>query len=116
MQLCLGIQSWYHPGIHSLQHGAYKDWVENEVTDRPLFLWIFMLCPAWDAKFIYKYDQFFPVLYPWHAGRFFKEFAEDGIRGWFGEIDPTFHLLEAYVGGQKYCPIVPEKVVGGYAI
>jgi len=21
-----------------------------------------------------------------------------------------------YVGGQKYCPIVPEKVVGGYAI
>lgn len=100
VQICLGIQSWWHPGIWKLQHGAYKDWVRREGKKRPLLLWVYMLCPSHEAKVIYKYNKFFPVLYPRHTGKYFKEFAGDGIRGWFGEIDPQFHLLEAYVAAK----------------
>ena len=97
IQICLGIQSWYHPGIYARQHNAYKEWVKNEVKKRPVTIWVYLLCPSHEAKIIYKYNKFFPVLYPRHAGKYFKEFVSDGIRGWFGEIDPAFHLPEAYV-------------------
>ncbi|MDD4018253.1 MAG: DUF4838 domain-containing protein [Kiritimatiellae bacterium] len=97
VQLCLGIQSWYHPRIYERQHGAYKTWVAHEAARRPLTVWLYLLCPSHEARIIYKYNQFFPVLYPWQAGRHFSEFVRDGIRGYFAEIDPFFHLPEAYV-------------------
>ncbi|MBU4211876.1 MAG: DUF4838 domain-containing protein, partial [Verrucomicrobia bacterium] len=100
VQMCLGIQSWFHPGVYAWQHKAYKDWVENEITNRPLFVWVYMLCPSWDAELIYKYNQFFPVMYPWQAGRYFKEFARDGIRGYFAEVRLPYHFLEAYVANK----------------
>lgn len=100
VQMCLGIQSWYHPGVYRWQHGAYKEWVDHEASNRPLTIWTYMLCPAWDARRVFHYDQFFPVLYPWQAGRFYKEFAQDGIRGYFNEVNHEFHLLEAYVANK----------------
>jgi len=97
VQMCLGIQFWYHPGVYAWQHTAYKDWATNEGSRRPLGVWVYMLQPAWDAQLIYHYDQFFPVLYPWRAGRYFKEFVQDGVRGCFAEVRMPFNLLEAYV-------------------
>lgn len=116
IQICLGIQSWYHPGIYAKQHTAYKQWIKNEVTKRPLTLWVYLLCPSHEAKIIYKYDKFFPVLYPRHAGKYFKEFANDGIRGWFGEIDPAFHLPEAYVAAKLSDDpsLDPDEIIDEY--
>ena len=97
VQMCFSIQSWFHPRVYSLQHGYYKEWVRREGGNRPLFLWLYLLCPSHEAKRIYGYRKFFPVVYPWKAGQYAREFANDGICGWFGEIDPGPHLLEAYV-------------------
>ena len=97
VQMCHSIQSWYHPQIYKYQHGIYKDWVKAEGKNRPLLLWLYMLNPAHEATHIYKYNKFFPVLYPQHAGQYFKEFLNDGISGWFGEIDFSRHALEAYI-------------------
>ena len=116
VQMCLGIQSWYHPSVYAKQHGAYQEWVAHEASRRPLTLWVYLLCPAHEAQIIYKYNKFFPVLYPWKAGRYFKEFAADGIRGWFGEIDPAFHLPEAYVATRLSDDptLDPDQVVDEY--
>lgn len=98
VQLCLSIQSWYHPQVYAYQHGAYKNWVKTEAKKRPLTLWLYLLCPSHEAELIYKYHKFFPSVYPWKVGEYFKEFTSDGIRGWFGEIKPRVQLLEAYIG------------------
>jgi len=116
VQMCMSLQSWFHPGVYSWQHTAYKDWVTNEGSRRPLGVWLYMLCPAWDAQLIYKYGGFFPVLYPWQAGRYFKEFVQDGVRGYFAEVRMPFNLLEAYVAG-KVCfdaSADPAQVVDEY--
>jgi len=118
VQLCLGIHSWYHPGVYGWQHKVYREWVEKEVNKRPLTVWVYLLCPYRDAKLIHKYNQFFPTLYPWHAGRYFKEFAEDGIRGYFAEVNAIFHLLEAYVGN-KVCfdsTVDTDKLIDEYFV
>ena len=97
VQMCYSIQSWYHPQIYNFQHSIYKDWVRAEGKKRPLLLWLYLLCPSHEAIRIYKYNKFFPVLYPQHTGQYFKEFLNDGINGWFGEVDLQRHPLEAYI-------------------
>ena len=97
VQMCVGPQSWFHPYTYEKQHGRYKRWVEKEGVRRPLTLWLYFLCPWGEATAVHKYGKFFPIYYPRHTGRFFKEFTADGIRGFFAEITPRYHLLEAYV-------------------
>lgn len=116
VQICLGLQSYFHPLVYSKHHGIYKDWIRNEGKKRPLTVWIYMLSPSWEARVKNKHAKFFPVLYPRPVGRYFKEFATDGIRGWFGEIDPVFHMLEAYVANRiSYdASIDPDLVIDEY--
>ena len=116
VQLCLSIESWWHPGIYARQHKIYKDWVDNEASKRPLTVWAYMLQPAAEAKLIHKYNQFFPVLFPWHAGRIFKELTQDGIRGYFAEVNPAHLLLEAYVANKvSFDPSVDiDKLIDEY--
>lgn len=91
--ICLGVQSWFHPGVYARQHGAYKDWVRQEAAKRPLAVWTYLLDP-WGSAYP---KGFFPFVYPHHMGRFAKEFATDGIRGYFAESMPEQHALEIYL-------------------
>ncbi len=100
VQMCVGPQSWFHPYTYEMQHGRYKRWVEKEASRRPLTLWLYFLCPWAEAKSVHKYGKFFPIHYPRHTGRYFKEFTADGIRGFFAEVTPRYHLLEAYVAAR----------------
>ena len=97
VRLCLAIDSWFHPGIYKWQHSVYKQWVTREAAKRQLSVWCYMLSPKFEAKTFYKYGNFIPMLYPWKAGKIFREFVEDGIRGYFAEIDIGTLFLEAYV-------------------
>ncbi|MBO5751987.1 MAG: DUF4838 domain-containing protein, partial [Kiritimatiellae bacterium] len=97
VQMCIGPQSWFHPYTRSEQMSRYSRWVEKEANRRILTVWLYFLCPWSEATTVHKYGKFFPIYYPRHTGEFFKRFAADGIRGFFAEITPRYHLLEAYV-------------------
>ena len=116
VQMCYSIQSWYHPQIYKYQHNIYKDWVRAEGKKRPLMLWLYLLCPAHEATKIYRYNKFFPILFPQHTGQYFKEFLKDGIRGWFGEIDLLRHPLEAYIASKLSfdSSLDPEQLLKEY--
>lgn len=100
VEVCLAIQSWFHPYVYQRQHGAYKSWVAKTAGRNPLCVWLYLLNPWSEANGIHKYGDFFPVFYPRHTGRYFKEFAADGVRGFFAEVMPRYHLLEAYVAAK----------------
>ena len=100
VQTCLSLQSWFHPYVYKRQHGAYKEWVAKTARRNPLCVWLYFLAPWSEAKVIHKYGDFFPVFFPRHTGKFFKEFAADGVRGFFAEIMPRYHLLEGYVAAK----------------
>ena len=100
VMICLSLQAYYHPGIYARQHGVYKTWVEKEIKNRPLMVWTYMLSPASEAQIIYRYNKFFPFLYPWKTANYMKEFANDGIKGWFGEINLQHHILECYLASR----------------
>lgn len=116
VQMCYSIQSWYHPQVYRYQHGIYKDWVRAEGKKRPLLLWLYLLCPSHEAIRIHRYKKFFPILYPQHTGQYFKEFLNDGIHGWFGEIDLGIHSLEAYIAGKLSfdSSLDPEQMIAEY--
>ncbi|OQA82077.1 MAG: hypothetical protein BWY31_03431 [Lentisphaerae bacterium ADurb.Bin242] len=100
VQVCIAPQSWFHPDVYKKQHGIYKEWIENEGGKRPITVWTYLLTPAWEAQRIYKYQKFFPVLYPWKVGEYFKEFANDGVKGAFVEVQLKHNPLEAYVAAR----------------
>lgn len=100
VMICLSLQSYYHPGIYERQHNVYKTWVKNEIKKRPLMVWTYMLSPWSEATIIYRYNKFFPFLYPWKTAEYMKEFAKDGIKGWFGEINIQHHVLECYLASR----------------
>ncbi len=116
VMICLSVQSWYHPGTYAFQFGKYSEWVRREGKKRPLMVWTYMLCPEHEAKIIYRYNKFFPFLYPWKTAEYFKTFARDGIRGWFGEITLQQHMLEAYIAARiTYDPSVDtDKLIDEY--
>ena len=97
VKLCLAIDSWQHPGLYQWQHDIYKKWVQNEAKRRPLSVWGYLISPAFEAKRFYKYGDFFPMLRPWKMGDIFREFAADGIQGFYVEADFDTQMLECYV-------------------
>ncbi|MBE6404744.1 MAG: DUF4838 domain-containing protein [Lentisphaerae bacterium] len=100
VMICLSLQAYYHPGIYARQHEVYKTWVKKEIKNRPLMVWTYMLSPWSEATIIYRYNKFFPFLYPWKTAEYMKEFAQDGIKGWFGEINIQHHVLECYLASR----------------
>ena len=100
VQICLSLQSWFHPYTYERQHGAYRNWVKKADSRNPLTLWLYFLNPWSEATNIHKYGKFFPIVYPRFTGRCFREFNADGIRGFFAEITQKHHLLEAYVAAK----------------
>jgi len=96
VQMCLGVHSWMHPQIYNRQHAIYKSWVKNEGKERPLTVWTYILSPDDEARRAYNYRNF-PVMFPWQAGRIYKEFMRDGIQGVFLELCTKVNLLEGYV-------------------
>ena len=60
-------------------------------------VYTYMLSPYSEATHIYRYNKFFPFLYPWKTAEYVKEFAKDGIKGWFCEINLQQHMLECYL-------------------
>ena len=97
---CLSLHSYYHPLIYKRQHDYYKMWVNKEGKNRPLMVYTYMRSPAVEARSHYRYNKFFPFLYPWKTGEYMKEFADDGIIGWFGEINLQQHMLECYIASK----------------
>ena len=97
---CLSLHSYYHPLIYKRQHSYYKMWVNKEAKNRPLMVYTYMRSPAVEATSHYRYNKFFPFLYPWKTGEYMKEFADDGIIGWFGEINLQQHMLECYIAAK----------------
>ncbi len=99
VELCLTSYAWWHPIAYKLQHGEYKKWIDKEANRRPLTLWTYLFGPQHDAMHFGKYKPF-PGLYPWKTADQFKEFAADGIRGWFTEVYLAYNILEAYVAAR----------------
>ena len=100
IQICLTIYSWWHPTAYKLQHGEYKKWIAKEGKKRPLTIWTYLFGSPWDAKIHFGKYHPFPTFYPEKTGELFKEFASDGIRGWFCEVQLEHHLLEAYIASR----------------
>ncbi len=97
IQMCMSLQSWFHPLVYKRQYTNYKKWLSLEKDNRPLTVWLYLLNPMAEAKLIHKYHKFFPVLYPEHAGKYFTEIVNDGIRGFFAETSIEQHELEGYL-------------------
>lgn len=103
VQLCIGVQGFYHPKFREEAMKIYDSWLENYAKkDGELFLWTYMLSPAFEANGHNAYHKFFPSFYPAQTIDIFKKFAKDGIRGWFGEIFVQYNFLEAYFAA-KVC-------------
>jgi len=100
VQICLTVYSWWHPTAYRLQHGEYKKWIAREGSKRPLTLWTYLFGSPWDARIHFGKYHPFPTFYPRKTGELFKEFADDGIRGWFCEVQLQYHLLEAYIAAR----------------
>ena len=99
VQLCLTQFAWWHPGIRQAQEKEYDLWIKNEAKKRPLTLWTYIFGPHWDGKRHHHYNNF-PGMYPWQTGKMMKKFANDGIKGWFTEVELQHHLAEAYVAAK----------------
>jgi len=97
VQMCMSLQSWFHPLVYKRQYTNYKKWLRLEKDNRPLTVWLYLLNPQSEAEVIHKYHKFFPVLYPEHAGKYFTEIVNDGIRGFFAETSIEQHELEGYL-------------------
>jgi len=103
VQQCLDLQYWWHPMVYKAQHDqAYRAWMEKE-GDRLITLWGYLLEPGYTAKYVYKYDDCFPGFYSANLAAIFKEFAADGVRGYFVETQNEIGLplwygqLEVYL-------------------
>ena len=116
VQICLPYYSWWHPVAEELQKGTYKKWVEKEAANRPLTLWTYIFSTYWDARFHYGNYKAFPGLYPHKTGEIFKMFLQDGMRGWFTEVEMRYNFLEAYIAARMcYEPSLdPEQLIGEY--
>ena len=102
VQLCLPFYSWWHPVAFREQHDIYKKWVKNEAKKRPLTLWTYMFNAQYDANVHFGKYKSFPNFYPDFVIDRFKEFSDDGIRGWFTEIVKEQLFMEAYLAA-KIC-------------
>lgn len=87
------------------QRQCYQQWTKT--NDKPfLSIWTYFLDPGYDAKIVYRYDHFFPGFYSTSLAEQFKDFAKNGVRGWFGESHDEFGLpfwyeqLEFYVAAR----------------
>lgn len=78
--------SWYHDAYKSMEMRVFDGWTkESQKSGRLLTLWTHYLSPCWDAKNIFRYNDFFPAFFYRNIGAFFKEAAKRKIDGWFGE-------------------------------
>ena len=114
VQICLGVHAWMHPQIYNRQHSIYKQWIRQEGKKRPLSVWTYILSPDDEARRSYNYRNF-PMVFPWQAGRIYREFMDDGIQGVFIELCTKVNLLEGYVAmrlafdpSQDYNQIIDE--------
>lgn len=100
VKMCLGVEQWFQPRVYAKEHGLYRDWMDHEGRRRVMTLWLYLLNPTCSVRTMHKFKGVFPVMYPHAFGRYFSEFCRDGVRGWFAEIDPLAHMLEAYLGAK----------------
>ena len=100
VQLCLPIYSWWHPVAYQKQYAAYKKWAVKEAGNRPLTLWIYMFTSQYDADVHFGKYKSFPGFYPSHTIDLYKEFAADGMRGWFAETVKTHMFMECYLAAR----------------
>ena len=116
VQICLPYYSWWHPVAEELQKGVYKKWVEKEAAKRPLTLWTYIFSTYWDSRYHYGNYNAFPGLYPHKTGETFRMFLQDGMRGWFAEVEMKYNFLEAYIAARMcYEPSLdPEKLIDEY--
>jgi hypothetical protein len=116
VQLCLTIYSWWHPGIRKVQEGAYNQWIKKEAKRRPITLWTYIFSSHWDMKRHFRQKYFFPAVYPWEIGKLFKKFTNDGIKGWFTEVEMQYNTLETYVAA-RICfdpSLDPNQIIDEY--
>ncbi len=100
VQLCLPLYSWWHPAAYAQQHGIYKKWVRNEAKKRPLTLWTYLFNAQYDADVHFGKYKAFPNFYPEFVIDTFKEFSNDGIRGWFSETVKQQLFMETYLAAR----------------
>ena len=111
IEMCLTVYSWWHPVSYKLQHDMYKKWVKKEGKRRPLTVWTYLFSTYWDTIHFGRYKAF-PGFYPWKTAEIIKEFNNDGIKGWFTEVQMTYNTLEAYVAARScYDPNVDVKAM-----
>lgn len=113
VKMCLGVEQWFQPYVYAKEHGIYRDWMDHEGRRRVMTVWLYLLNPSMSSRTLQKFKGVFPVIYPHRFGRYFQEFCRDGVRGWFAEIDPRAHLLEAYLGARLSDDptLDPEKMI-----
>lgn len=99
IQMCLTVYCWWHPVAYKLQHDMYKKWVRKEAHRRPLTVWTYLFSTYWDTRHFGKYKAF-PGFYPWKTAEIIKEFNNDGLKGWFTEVQLQYNSLEAYVAAR----------------
>ena len=115
VEMCLTIYSWWHPVSYKLQHDMYKKWVKKEAHRRPLTVWTYLFSTYWDTIHFGRYKAF-PGFYPWKTAEIIKEFNDDGLKGWFSEVQMKYNALEAYVAARIcYDPSADaEKLIDEY--
>jgi len=92
VQMCLKLDRWQpDTPFGNKQRQAYQQWIK--ANDKPLLsIWTYFMDPGYDAKLVYKYDHFFPGFYATPVAAQFKDFAKNGIRGWFGQSQDEIGL------------------------
>lgn len=107
VEMCIGVGTWWHPTVYKRHHdNIFNEWIKRGKGKFKLTLWTYMLSPGWDAMIIFKYNDFFPAFAPFHTGQYFKEFADKGIDGWFGESNDELgyplwtNQLETYLAAR----------------
>ena len=78
--------NWYHDAYKAREMLVFDGWTkEAQKSGRLLTLWTHYLSPCWDAKNVYRYNDFFPTFFYRHIAAFFKEAIKRKVNGWFGE-------------------------------
>ena len=92
VQLCLHVRNVYDTAVQDNDLKFFDSWVTKE-KDRPIYLWLYYCFPAEIAH--NGQWHCFPGFFAHGIGRWFKRFAEHGVRGAF--FNGFGQQVEAYV-------------------
>ncbi|HCG25504.1 MAG TPA: hypothetical protein DE060_05285 [Lentisphaeria bacterium] len=85
VMIVLNMSNFWHRLSRQRTDHMLDGWIANEKDKRLLTVWLHLLAPAWDARIVYKYNDFFPGYYYHEFARHLRKMTDGGVMGYFIE-------------------------------